>query len=240
MHQPLPRELMQSSAQEPDCRACAMRPFCSADLQAGATTPSCPVERRYRLGRGDHLYHMDDPVRPSIYLVRSGCLKLYQLNQDGVQRIIDFLGPGDWLGIDAIGAPRQHSCALALSDCVVDSVAYPRLMSMLARQPRSAEVFNHRMADEISRQQTLSAILRSATAEQRVAHFLLDRAGPAPSADQGEKMVSLPMSRQDIGDFLGLTPSTVSRILSLFRNRGWINLRTRGYQLLERAQLPVG
>jgi len=237
MNQLLHRELLPPSSNEPDCRACAMSVFCSADLQAGATTPACPVERRFRLGRGDHLYHMDDPVRPVVYLVRSGCLKLYQLNQDGVQRIIDFLGPGDWLGMDAIDAPRQHSCALALSDCVVDSVPYSRLMAMLARQPRSAEQFSHRIAREITRQQTLSAILRSASAEQRVAHFLLDRAGPAPAPGQPERMVSLPMSRQDIGDFLGLTPSTVSRILSLFRNRGWINLRTRGYLLLEREPL---
>jgi CRP-like cAMP-binding protein len=237
MNQLMHRELLPPSTPEPDCRACAMRPFCGADQQAGATAPVCPVERRYRLGRGDHLYHMDDPVRPAIYLVRSGCLKLYQLNQDGVQRIIDFLGPGDWLGMDAIEAPRQHSCALALSDSVVDSVPYNRVMAMLARQPRSAEQFSHRIAAEITRQQTLSAILRSASAEQRVAHFLIDRAGPAPASGEPERMIGLPMSRQDIGDFLGLTPSTVSRILSQFRNRNWITLRTRGFVLLERELL---
>jgi len=214
----------------PDCHSCALQGFCPAD-------GGCPVERRYRLAKGDHLFHMDDAVRPCIYLVRSGCLKLYQLNQDGVQRIIDFPGPGRWLGADDIGAPRRHACALALNACEVDAVPYGRLMAMLERQPRSAELFGHMLSRDIARQQRLLAILRSSPAERRVAHFLLDRAGPAPAAGRAEAPAILPMSRQDIGDYLGLTPSTVSRVLSAFRQRGWVALRLRGFLLLARDSI---
>jgi len=214
------------------CGACTLSPLCldqkPADLKA------CLTSRRLHLQRGEELFHMHDKVREHLFFVRSGYLKLYQVNQDGVQRIIEFPTTDDWLGLDAMDQDQQHACAVALTDCVVDALPYNRLAQRLSEQPRSADLFGHILGREIARQQALGQMLRCATASQRVALFLL-RVSRAPGANQAA--APLPMSRQDIGDYLGLTPATVSRVLSTFRRHGWLVNRQRAINLLQPDQI---
>lgn len=221
------------AAQLADCGGCALQRFCLGDVPGGESrAPACLVTRQIRLERGDHLFHMHDEAGGDIHVIRDGHIKTYQLSRDGIARIIDFLDDGDWLGVDAIGQRQQHASAVALTACRVDVVPYQKLAALLDRQPRSAELFQQMLGQEIARQQVTATILRSATAGQRVALFLLGRA--APAADAGASAAAaceLPMSRQDIGDYLGLAPATVSRVLSVLRRRGWLAPRARGFAL---------
>lgn len=214
------------------CGACSLSPLCLDDKPADLN--ACLSSRRLHLQRGEELFHMHDRVREHLFYVRSGYLKLYQVNQDGVQRIIEFPTTDDWLGLDAMAQDQQHACAVALTDCVVDALPYNRLAQRLSDQPRSADLFGHILAREIARQQSLGQMLRCATASQRVAMFLL-RVSRAPGANQ--TAAPLPMSRQDIGDYLGLTPATVSRVLSAFRRHGWLVNRQRAISLLQPEQI---
>ncbi|OFA06739.1 Crp/Fnr family transcriptional regulator [Duganella sp. HH101] len=198
---------------------------------------------QYQLGssvqvpRGAHLFRTQDEVCGDLHFVRSGHLKLYQPCGDGVQRIIDFVRPGDWLGIDSIGEQRRHASALALTDCQVDVVQYRQLAELMDEEPYSCDLFSAMLSREIDRQQLAAAILRSAGACQRIVMFLLQRAGPAPQAPSPEMHSPLPMSRQDISDYLGLTPATVSRTLSALKRNGWISLGQRGFVVLSRSAL---
>jgi CRP-like cAMP-binding protein len=101
------------------------------------------------------------------------------------------------------------------------------LIALLDRQPRSAEAFGQLLSGTIARHQQHAAMLRSTTAVQRVAQFLLHRLEQA----HGVARATLPMSRQDIADYLGLTSSTVSRCLSALRRRGWLAMGQRAYTL---------
>jgi CRP-like cAMP-binding protein len=232
MGQPLPQAATPAPAVESEaaarCGACSLSPLCldqqPADLRA------CLTSRRLHLRRGEQLFHMHDTVREHLFYVRSGYLKLYQVNPDGVQRIIAFPTTDEWLGLDALAQRQQHACAVALSDCVIDALPYNRLALRLSEQPRSADLFGHILGREIARQHALAQMLRCATAAQRVAMFLLQMSGAQGAAP-------LPMSRQDIGDYLGLTPATVSRVLSGFRRHGWLVNRQRAISLLQPEQL---
>ncbi|MFA9219112.1 MAG: Crp/Fnr family transcriptional regulator [Sphingomonadaceae bacterium] len=214
------------------CAACSLSPICLDDKPADLN--ACLSSRRLHLQRGEELFHMHDKVRDHLFFVRSGYLKLYQVNADGVQRIIEFPTTDDWLGLDALAQHQQHACAVALTDCVIDALPYDRLAMRLADQPRSADLFGHILGREIARQQNLAQMLRCATAAQRVAQFLL-RMTRAPGANQSA--APLPMSRQDIGDYLGLTPATVSRVLSAFRRHGWLINRQRAISLLKPEEI---
>lgn len=202
-----------------------------------------------QLARGEHLFHTGDEVCGALHFVRSGHVKLYQSCEDGVQRIIDFLRPGDWIGVDTIGEQHRHASAVALTDCQVDLVQYRQLAELMDEEPYSCDLFSAMLSREIDRQQLAAAILRSAGACQRIVMFLLQRAGPAPNAPSLELHSPLPMSRQDISDYLGLTPATVSRTLSALKRNGWISLGQRGFvvqcrpaleQLASGAPLSIG
>ena len=197
----------------------------------------CKLGSPLALARGEHLFQMHDAANGELYYVRSGHIKLYQQCPDGVERIIDFVQPGDWLGVDTIGEPERHASALALTDCELDLVPYRQLAELMDREPYSCDLFSAMLSREIERQQIAAATLRSAGACQRIVLFLLQRAGKAPADPSEENHAALPMSRQEISDYLGLTPATVSRTLSLLKRNGWISLGQRGFVVQSREAL---
>lgn len=219
------------------CHACPLGRLCLGEPPHDVTqTRICPMTHHLQLARGEHLFHMRHAAEGYVYFIRSGHIKQYQLSPGGTQHVIDFLHDGAWLSVETIGHHDQHGCAVALTACEIDAMPYHKLAALLERQPHRAAAFSHMLSRAIVRQQQASSMLRVATACQRVALFLLQCSGPAiPGGDWAG--APLPMSRQDIGDYLGLTPSTVSRVLSDFRRRGWLVLQQRGAALLLRPAL---
>jgi CRP-like cAMP-binding protein len=193
--------------------------------------PSSLADREARHAAGEHLFHLRDKTVNQVHVIVSGQVKLYQCGPHGDSRVIGFRGPGDWLGLDAIGLPARPTAAVALTVCETAVLAYPALATLLARQPRSAEAFTRLLAAELARDQRHAAMLRGTSAAQRVAIFLqqcvVQRAPP-----QTATAIGLPMSRDDIASYLGLTPATLSRVLSKLRRRGWLTLGRRGTALI--------
>jgi CRP-like cAMP-binding protein len=213
------------------CHDCPVNVLCLDELPADAElSEPCIEQRCIRLLSGEHLFRVSD-VADQLYIIRKGDIKLYQHGGDGGQHIIEFLGPGAWVGLESLNAQQRHAGAVALSDCEIATVPYPLLTALLDRQPRSAEAFGQLLSGTIARHQQHAAMLRSTSAIQRVAQFLLQRLEPAQGLAAGLARATLPMSRQDIADYLGLTSSTVSRCLSALRRRGWLAMGQRAYTL---------
>jgi CRP-like cAMP-binding protein len=196
-------------------------------------------QRCVHLNHGDHLFRVSDEVDQYLHIIRSGDVKLYQHGRDGGQHIIEFLGPGAWVGLESLNEDQRHAGAVALTDCEIATVPYATLTSLLDRQPRSADAFGQLLSGTIARHQQHAAMLRSTSAVQRVAQFLLQRLEQAQGVAQGMARATLPMSRQDIADYLGLTSSTVSRCLSALRRRGWLSMGQRAYTLPGRADVEM-
>jgi CRP-like cAMP-binding protein len=212
------------------CQECPLNNLCLDEAPPGAVVPAqpCPEQRCVHLEGGEHLFRVSDEVDQQLHIIRSGDIKLYQHGRDGGQHIIEFLGPGAWVGLESLNEDHRHAGAVALTPCEVMAVPYPMLTALLDRQPRSAEAFGQLLSSTIARHQQHAAMLRSTSAVQRVAQFLLQR---LEQAAHGVTRASLPMSRQDIADYLGLTSSTVSRCLSALRRRGWLSMGQRAFSL---------
>ncbi|TFW19381.1 Crp/Fnr family transcriptional regulator [Duganella callida] len=228
-----------------DCHGCPLHALCIDEAPAGAALPvqrqPCLAQRSLRLSAGEHLFRVADDTARQLYVIRAGDIKLYQHGRDGGQHIVEFLGPGAWLGLESLFQPQHTAAAVALSACEVVVVPYPWLTALLDRQPRSAEAFAQMLSATVARHQRHAAMLRHTTALQRIAQFLLQRlelAGAAQGdATPAAPRASLPMSRQDIADYLALTASTVSRWLSVLRRRGWLVSGQRGVTLPAPAML---
>lgn len=152
---------------------------------------------------GEDVYAQGEPA-DLVYLLTRGVVRTSHLLADGRRLIGDFYYPGDMVGVEADETHRFS--AEALSDCEFlalrrgGSSAYPagRLDRLLLRAT----------ARELERAQAHMMLLGKTTACEKVARFLQDIARRS-RAD----VVPLPMSRQDIADYLGLTIETVSRML---------------------------
>ena len=177
---------------------------------------------RRRVAKGDTLYRMGDRFA-NLYTIRYGHFKTHQVSANGTDQIIDFPMSGDLLGMDAIDT-EQHQChAVALEDGEINAIPFVRLTALFSEMPLLLRHFNRVMSREITREQTSMLLLGSMRAEQRLASFLMDLSTRYSARGYSAHRFQLRMSRRDIGDYLGLTIESVSRLFSRFKQMEWID-----------------
>lgn len=166
-----------------------------------------------------------------VYKVLSGSVRAYKVLSDGRRQVTAFYLPGDVFGIES---ELEHSNSAEAIDKATVLVA--RRSSVFSTAESNSEVARHLWsitAAELRRSQN-HALLLIKTAKERLAAFLLDMAERLA----GKGFVELPMSRQDIADYLGLTIETVSRTLTLLSEGSTIQfLASRRIVLRNPSQL---
>src|SRR6516164_1515176 len=160
-----------------------------------------------------------------LYKVVSGTVRTYKVLVDGRRQIGAFHLPGDIFGFES-GEAHTFS-AEAITDCKIIVIKRSAVMALAARDTDVARQMWELTARELQRVQKHSLALIK-TAEERVAGFLLEMADRVASGGT----VELPMSRQDIADYLGLTIETVSRTLKHLEDAAAIEVAKRRRILL--------
>ena len=166
------------------------------------------------------------------YKVIGGAVRTYKLLNDGRRQISAFHLPGDIFGLEADTDHRFTADAVADSTVLV--VKRSALVALAARDGEIANALWAQATADLLRAQDHMLLLGRKNAHERVASFLLEMA----ARGSGPEIVELPMSRQDIADYLGLTIETVSRTLTLLENEAAIALPSSRYiELRDRAAL---
>jgi len=160
--------------------------------------------------RNAEIYGENEPAE-YIYKVISGTVRTYKVLNDGRRQIGAFYLPNDIFGLE-VGNEHTFS-AEAITDCKVLVIKRSTVVSLAARENDVARQLWAMTATELQRVQD-HILLLIKTAQERVAGFLLEMAKRSPAGNE----IDLPMSRQDIADYLGLTIETVSRTLTQLEN----------------------
>jgi CRP/FNR family nitrogen fixation transcriptional regulator len=168
--------------------------------------------------RNAEIYGEKEPA-DYIYKVVSGAVRTYKVLIDGRRQIAAFYLPGDMFGLET-GEEHAFS-AEAVIDAKVLVIRRSLVSALAARDARVAHQLWTLAGRELQRTQN-HALLLVRTAPERVASFLLEMAERIQCDDE----VELPMSRQDVADYLGLTIETVSRMLTRLENASAISLPT--------------
>lgn len=169
------------------------------------------------------------------YKILSGGVRIVKLISDGRRQICEFALPGDTIGLEA---GLTHDCsAEAVADTQVLRYSHAEVEAKLTHDPATAVKVCRILARNVEAARRRSAYICRMTAEEKIASFLLDLAD-RDEDDEDNDHVCLPMSRSDIGDYLGLATETVSRVLTRLRARKVIALiDTRDIKLLDRDAL---
>lgn len=205
---------------ESPCAACQVREHAVCGALAPAELSKFGgAMKTISLMPGDHLVDEGEP-ETHIFSVTSGCLKCFKLLPDGRRQIIGFLFPGDFLGLArATMNPSSVEAVTHASLCRMER----RELEKLAHSIPNLDRRLHEMASEaLAEVQGQLLLLGRKTAHERVATFLLMLSRRAGERGVPTNPVDVPMSRDDIGDFLGLTTETVSRTFSRLRKDGLI------------------
>ena len=190
------------------------------------------VERGKPLTKGDHLYRQDDDFK-SVYAVRSGSFKSYVVSDSGRGRVTGFYLPGEILGMDGIASLKYANSTAALEHSSICEIPFAQLELLSQKLPNLQHHFYAIMGNEIAKDQQVHTLLSSYSAEERTASFLLGLSTRYARVSLSSTRFLLPMTRSDIGEYLGLTVETVSRIFTSLQKQGHIRVDNREIELLD-------
>jgi CRP/FNR family nitrogen fixation transcriptional regulator len=186
----------------------------AADFIGSMKLAGAPVS----FSRNEVIYSENRPA-DYVYKVISGSVRICKVLNDGRRRIEAFYLPGDVFGIEM--DDEHHFSAEAITDSTILVVKRSALMSLANADGDMARRLWTFTARELRRMQD-HVLLLTKTAQERVASFLLDLAKRRAAVDE----IEVPMSRQDIADYLGLTIETISRTLTQLETQAAIALPT--------------
>jgi CRP/FNR family nitrogen fixation transcriptional regulator len=187
-------------------------PVASHDLTDALEMMGAPMS----FARNAEIYGENEPAE-YLYKLVSGTVRTSKILNDGRRQIGEFYMPGDIFGLE-MGKDHSFS-AEAITDAKVIVIKRSAVEALAARDNDVARQLWATTGRELQRMQE-HILLLIKTAQERVAGFLLEMAERIKSTTE----VELPMSRQDIADYLGLTIETVSRTLTQLADSSAIQL----------------
>lgn len=162
-----------------------------------------------------------------LYIVNCGFLKSVMIDEFGNEQILSFPMKGDLFGIDGIHTKKYTSEAVALSSCDIILIPFAKFAALSRTNPVLETALYGLMSRELIREQGMITMLGSLTVEARVARFLVSLSERFSAIGYSGKAFNLPMTRREIGNYLGVTLETASRTLSAFNELGLISVDQR-------------
>ena len=181
--------------------------------------------------RKSEIVREGDPA-DHLYEVVSGAVCTCRTLREGRRQITGFYFAGDAFGLES--AEKHNVAAQAITNAEVRVIKKQPLTALAASNREVANQLLTLTTRELARKQDL-VLLLSRSVEERIIFFLIDM---VQRASPREDLIVLPMCRQDIADYLGLTIETVSRALRGLERRGAIEIS--GHSIVLRNQSTNG
>ena len=158
----------------------------------------------------------------SLYNITKGNVKIYQLLDDGRIQIIGFLYPGDFFGSYKNG--KYNYSADSIGDVRTCVFEQKKLDDYLERNVTLAKELLNQTSHELTLAQDRMSVLGKLDAIERLSKFILNISHQRKRIGWQNNPISIPMTRQDIADYLGLTIETVSREITKLKSTNIIKV----------------
>ena len=219
------------------CSACTVRSLsvCGALDQADLVEFE-RIARHVHLKQNEALFTAGQAAT-AVHNVTAGVARLYKLLPDGRRQVIGFALPGDFLGV--MPSQRYSFSADAIDDVSLCRLPTDAFARFIENRPHFLLRINEFAAHELMMAQEQMLLLGRRTAEEKVAAFLVGWRARLAHVGDDQPTIALPMSRQDIADYLGLTIETVSRTLTRFEREKMLAIVPGGVRLLDPKRVEV-
>jgi len=216
------------------CSNCNLRELC---MPMGFTAEEMQkldqvVATRRRVKQGEKLFNDGDAFH-SLFAIRTGFFKTCVSTEDGREQVTGFQMAGEVIGLDGI-VNDHHTCnAVALEDAEVCVMPFANVESLSREFPVMQRHVHKMMSREIVRENSVMMLLGNMRAEERLAAFLLNLVQRLHARGFSQSELTLRMTREEIGSYLGLKLETVSRTFSKFSDEGIIEVKQRYVRILQ-------
>ncbi|MDP5146521.1 electron transport transcriptional regulator EtrA [Shewanella sp. ULN5] len=196
------------------------------------------IERKKPVQKGDQIFKSGDNLR-ALYAIRSGTIKSYTITEQGDEQITGFHLAGDVIGFDGIHSQMHQSFAQALETSMVCEIPYDTLDELSGTMPKLRQQIMRLMSNEIMIDQEMILLLSKKNAEERLAAFIYNLANRFGERGFSPKEFRLTMTRGDIGNYLGLTVETISRLLGRFQKSDFIEVNGKYISIIDHRALGL-
>ncbi len=193
------------------------------------------VNRNNIRQKGEAIYHAGSPFR-GIIALRSGSAKLLSFDQNGNELVVDFILPGELLGFDGLSSQVHNCTAIALETVNYCHLPAYKIEILAINTPGLSQVLLQRSCNQFDAQ-VQKMMLSRRSAEERVACFILHISDRLSLRGYSELEFRLSMSREEIGNYLGIAHETVSRIIHLFQARKLIEVKSKQLKITDKKGL---
>jgi CRP/FNR family transcriptional regulator, anaerobic regulatory protein len=207
------------------CQNCSLSELCipfSLNNQELDSLDSI-INRKRPIHKGDKVFHGGELLN-SLFAIRSGTFKTFTIDEQGEEQITGFHLPGDLLGFDAIVDNEHPSFAQAMETSMVCEIPFDNLDKLTNTMPKLRKQILRMMSGEIKTDQEMLMLLNHKNAEQRLASFILSLSQRFSNRGLSASEFRLTMTRSEIGNYIGLTVETISRLLNRFQKSELISV----------------
>jgi len=194
------------------------------------------IDKSRPLKKGEHLFRQGQPFT-SLYAIRAGTIKSYSITNEGEEQITGFYFPGELVGLSGVDSGTYPVSAKVLETTTVCEIPFTRLDELAGELPELRRQIMRTMSKEIRDDQQMMLLLSKKTAEERIATFLLKLSQRFEVRGYSKTRFRLSMSRNEIGNYLGLAVETVSRIFTRFQKSGLIQVEGKEVEVVDLPEL---
>tara|TARA_B110000977_G_scaffold198359_1_gene283061 strand:+ start:2039 stop:2719 length:681 start_codon:yes stop_codon:yes gene_type:complete len=194
------------------------------------------IERKKPLQPREGVFLSGEPFT-SIYAVRSGSIKSFCIDADGREQVTGFYFPGELFGWHGLANEHYQNTAIALETTSLCEIPYEKLDNLGNSIPSVEKYVMKLISREINADQQLIALLAGNSAQQKLASLLLSISDRLVQQKLSSTRLWLPMSRGEIGNYLGLTVETVSRVLGHFQRKKYLAVNKKEIEILNKKAL---
>ena len=194
------------------------------------------IERKKPIQKGQEIFKAGEDMK-CLYAIRSGTLKSYTITEQGDEQITAFHLAGDLVGFDGISSGSHPSFAQALETAMICEIPYDTLDELSTTMPKLRQQILRLMSAEIVGDQNMILLLSKKNAEERLASFINNLSVRYSARGFSPREFRLSMTRGDVGNYLGLTVETISRLLGRFQKSGMIAVKGKYITILNEEQL---
>ncbi|SBS32043.1 Transcriptional activator protein Anr [Marinomonas aquimarina] len=214
-----------SSKLTSQCQNCSLSALCLPIALADEDVNRLDqiIERKRPLKKGEILFHQGEEF-DSVFAVRTGTLKTYNITNSGEEQITGFYCPSELVGLSGIDENHYPVSAKALETTTVCEIPFAHLEQLSSQIPSLKHQLFRLMSRKICDDQQMMVLLGKKNADEKVASFLLNLSHRFKKRGYSATAFRLSMSRGEIGNYLGLAVETVSRVMTRFQKNGLIDV----------------
>ena len=215
------------------CQKCSLSALCLPIALADEDINKLDqiIERKKPLKKGEFLFRQGDTFN-SVYAVRSGTLKTFNITSYGEEQITGFYCPSELVGLSGIDSNKYPVSAKALETTTVCEIPFSHLEDLSVQIPSLRHQLFKVMSRKISDDQQMMVLLGKKNADEKVASFLLNLSNRFKIRGYSASSFRLSMSRGEIGNYLGLAVETVSRVITRFQKSELIHVDGKEIEIL--------